>query len=426
MVDNFRKLWAAKAENFLKVNHDRFHLKPEVSGKPYIIFVDPFNGCNLRCPECLHSLWPDRYPPGRMSLDLFRTIMHEYGGTAISLGLYDYGEPFLNRDVYEMVRIAKTYGIHTTISSNLNACDPRKIVECGLDNLVMSIDGATQETYQIYRRKGRLDKVLSNIKAIVKEKKRTGSTTPLLYWQFLTFEHNHHEIETARKLASDLEVNHFYTGTPQISSQNTGMKAWTNSKSTTPPIKSPDSYTDGGAKLEREPCRWLWQAITITATGDVFPCCVLWEPEAAFFNILEQKNISGLFNCERFQQVRRFFTGNQPFPYGEHGNPEKIVCPVCNDTVHQVPFTHCETCTYFQNTYVNDSNTIARDLAASLGLPYHALSHRISTLQDSLMNRKDSDFDELMKEVKAEMEEKQPETPTKKVSMFKRMMRFYS
>ena len=206
MDERFEKLWLAKAENFLTVNHDRFLQKPVVSGKPYIIFVDPYNGCNLRCPECLHSLWPDRYPPGRMSLDMFRTIMHEYGETAISLRLYNYGEPFLNPDVYEMVRIAKGYRIGTAISSNLNVCDPQKIVECGLDKLVLSIDGATQEIYQIYRRKGQLEKVLSNIKAIVAEKKRTGSTTPVLYWQFLTFEHNHHEIETAALIRGMLQA----------------------------------------------------------------------------------------------------------------------------------------------------------------------------------------------------------------------------
>ena len=143
MPDNSRNLWVAKAENFLEVNYDHFLRKPVVSGKPSIIFVDPNSGCDLGRPECLHSLRTDQYPPGRMNLDLFRTIMHEYGETAISLRLYNYGELFLNPDVYEMVRIAKKKGIGTAISLNLNACDPQKIVECGLDDLVLLLDGAT-------------------------------------------------------------------------------------------------------------------------------------------------------------------------------------------------------------------------------------------------------------------------------------------
>jgi MoaA/NifB/PqqE/SkfB family radical SAM enzyme len=67
-----------------------------------------------------------------------------------------------------------------------------------------SIDGASNETYQLYRVKGNFDTVIENVRKINRFKQQQHSDYPQLTWQFVVFGHNEHEIPVARRLASDL------------------------------------------------------------------------------------------------------------------------------------------------------------------------------------------------------------------------------
>ena len=70
--------------------------------------------------------------------------------------------------------------------------------------VLCSIDGASQETYQVYRRRGNLDTVIANIRKINHYKQLHRSGFPMLGWQFVVFGHNEHEIPVARELAKSL------------------------------------------------------------------------------------------------------------------------------------------------------------------------------------------------------------------------------
>ena len=72
--------------------------------------------------------------------------------------------------------------------------------------MTVSIDGATPETYKIYRRGGDFNKVISNIKTINKFKKQYHSESPRLIWQFIPFGHNEYEIDKAKKMAKKLSL----------------------------------------------------------------------------------------------------------------------------------------------------------------------------------------------------------------------------
>jgi sulfatase maturation enzyme AslB (radical SAM superfamily) len=418
------RLWLEKIENLLVVNLDRKRRNTVVAGKPYVLHIEPFNGCNLRCAECMQTLWAGMYPPGRMTLDMFKTIMAEYGETAISLRLYNYGEPLLNRDVYDMVRIARCYKINTVISSNMNVADPEALVDCGLDVLIMSIDGATQEIYEIYRRGGSLERVLKNVKAVVAEKRRRKTKSPFLIWQFLNFEHNHHELGVARKLAKRLGVDHFYTGVPQICNPESSLRAWCGHTETGTPVDSfPAENVSSESNSLPDVCNWLWTGMSVTATGDVFPCCVMFTPETSFDNIQNKKDISGLFNCKRFVQVREFFTKHQPFPQGEDQRMEGRFCSYCNDSIHHSSLLHCESCVFYAGTYVVDAAAITSALRSICGIPDDYMSARIGEFHRPVSEISEAAMVELLDRVR-DMKRGNLKAAGLETPLWRRLLRF--
>ena len=110
-------------------------------------------------------------------------------------------------------------GIYTATSTNahfLTDDNARQTVESGLDRIIISIDGTTQETYQAYRVGGQLDKVLAGTRNLVKWRKALKSRTPYIIFQFLVVRPNEHQINEVQSLAQELEVDDVWFKTAQI------------------------------------------------------------------------------------------------------------------------------------------------------------------------------------------------------------------
>src|SRR5574339_29418 len=122
---------------------------------------------------------------------------------------YFQGEPYLNTDFLDMVKYSSSKKIYTATSTNahyLNDDNAKRTIESGLDRLIISIDGTTQDVYQQYRVGGNLEKVLDGTRNVVKWKKETKSKTPFIVFQFLVVKPNEHQVEDVRNLAREMEV----------------------------------------------------------------------------------------------------------------------------------------------------------------------------------------------------------------------------
>ena len=118
-----------------------------------------------------------------------------------------------------MVKYASSKKIYTATSTNahyLNDENAKRTVESGLDRLIISIDGTTQEIYQQYSVGGNLDKVIEGAKNIVKWKKELKSKTPFIFFQFLVVRHNEHQIEEVKKMAKEIGVDQVRFKTAQV------------------------------------------------------------------------------------------------------------------------------------------------------------------------------------------------------------------
>src|SRR5258705_13976288 len=132
-------------------------------GYPVSISFEPTTSCNLRCPECPSGLRAFSRPTGMLKKDFFSETIDQLSKDLLYLVFYFQGEPYLNPDFLEMVKYASSKKIYTATSTNahyLNDANAKKTIESGLDRLIISIDGTTQDVYQQYRIGGRLDKVI--------------------------------------------------------------------------------------------------------------------------------------------------------------------------------------------------------------------------------------------------------------------------
>lgn len=186
--------------------------------------------CNLKCPGCPSRCWMDSessiksHPRlGSIPIDKIEAILTDTKDTLKAILLYNFGEPFLDKRLLEILRLAKRIvpGVFILISTNGNVMPngwPEIIIKEGLiDRIIFSIDGASQESYGKYRVGGNFDKAFRNMTEFSKYKKLYAKSIPQLEWQYILFKWNDsdEEIKHARELAVEhgLILHWLYTHT---------------------------------------------------------------------------------------------------------------------------------------------------------------------------------------------------------------------
>lgn len=275
-----KKLTVARIINAVKVlasyHMSRWMKKSIQWGYPISISFEPTTSCNLRCPECPSGLRAFTRPTGMLKKDFFSETIDQMAHELLYLVFYFQGEPYLNPDFLDMVHYAASKKIYTATSTNAHYLDDRnarRTVESGLDRLIISIDGTSQETYAQYRVGGNLEKVLEGTANLVKWKKELKSKTPFIIFQFLVVRHNEHQIEEVYQLARKFGVDQVRLKTAQVYDYEND-----------PNQLIPSNLTYSRYKKDRQGkmtfkgnnanhCWRLWHDPVITWDGAVVPCC---------------------------------------------------------------------------------------------------------------------------------------------------------
>ncbi|MBC8033323.1 MAG: SPASM domain-containing protein [Chitinophagaceae bacterium] len=250
--------------------------KPVQWGFPISISFEPTTSCNLRCPECPSGLRAFTRPTGMLQNDFFRDTIDQLHKDLLYLVFYFQGEPYLNPGFLDMVQYASSKGIYTATSTNahyLNDENARRTIESGLDRLIISIDGTSQDVYQQYRVGGTLNKVLEGARNIVKWKKEMKSKTPFVFFQFLVVKHNEHQIEDVKRLAKEIGVDDVWLKTAQIYDYENDPNHLIPSIDKYSRYKKSSQGTYTVKNSLQNHCWRLWHATVITWDGLVVPCC---------------------------------------------------------------------------------------------------------------------------------------------------------
>lgn len=281
--------------------------KPVQWGYPISISFEPTTSCNLRCPECPSGLRAFTRPTGMLQKNFFRDTIDQLSKDLLYLVFYFQGEPYLNPEFLEMVKYAGSKGIYTATSTNahyLNDNNARRTVESGLDRLIISIDGTTQDVYQQYRVGGKLEKVLEGARNIVKWKKELNSKKPFVFFQFLVVKPNEHQIEDIKKLAAEIGVDEVRFKTAQIYD-------YENDPNNLIPVNEKYSRYRKNSKGEfvfknklQNHCWRLWHATVISWDGLVVPCCFDKDAQHTLGD-LKGKSFKEVWHNDTYRQFRR-------------------------------------------------------------------------------------------------------------------------
>jgi len=284
--------------------------KPIVWGFPPAIFIETTNICNLKCPLCPSGNGTLKRPKGFMEYSTFTRIIDEIKDKTFMVILWNQGEPFLNKDFLKMVKYASDAGLFTLVSTNGNVMPPAEdIVKSGLDSMIVSFDGTSQETYNKYRVNGDLALLQRNVKSLVEAKRKFKSKTPLIRQQFLVLKHNEHEIEDMKKLAKELNVDNLEFKTAQIySKEDVYTFLPENPKYRRYKISGDDNFELKFGIKNR--CSRLWTKPVINWNGEVAICCFDKDIKFKVGNILE-KPFGEIWKNDKFQKMRKTILTNR-------------------------------------------------------------------------------------------------------------------
>jgi len=226
--------------------------------------------------------------------------------------LSNYGEPFLNPNLPQMMAYAFGRGVALTCDNgaNFNFASQQVIeaaVRFRLRSLTCSIDGASQATYSTYRVRGDFDGVLSNIRRLNEVKRQYGSPFPRLTWQFVVFGHNEHELPKARDLAAELDM----AFSPKLSWDPDWSPvvdhARVRRESGLDAANRPEFKASHGVGYLDEICHQLWDAPQINWDGTMLGCCRnFWGDFGS--NVLTDGLLESI-NSERMAHAREMLRG---------------------------------------------------------------------------------------------------------------------
>lgn len=253
---------------------------------PRKIRLEASTACQLRCPSCptTHGTIRDSIGTGLLRFDDFRRLIDANPGVR-SVELSNWGEIFLNPHLLRIMEYAWQRGValHARNGANLNTVADdvlEGLVRYRFRSITCSIDGASRETYAIYRRHGDFDTVLGNIRKINALKARHRSRYPALHWQFVVFGHNEHEIPRARAFAKEhgmsfrakLSWGDMYTGEEFSPVRDREAVRREVSSGVADGAEYRARYGDGFG--QRSICAQLWNSPQINWDGRLLGCCV--------------------------------------------------------------------------------------------------------------------------------------------------------
>lgn len=277
--------------------------------------VDACSVCQLRCQKCSTAKGINRKGVvgwGYLKADDFVRLMED-NPSVRTVELSNWGEIFLNPELVEIMRYACGRNIRLKAGNgvNLNTLTDETaeaLVRYRFHYLSISIDGASHQTYKVYRRKGRFKDVIANIERINHYKQRHGTRFPKLAWQFVVFGHNEHELPAARQMAQDLDMtfkpklNHSPAYSPvqdlDFVRQQSGLT-----------VASRDEYASRTRRPYSFPCAQLWDSPQINWDGKLLGCCV--NKYGHFGNVFEL-GLDRALRTERYTYAKKMVVGLLP------------------------------------------------------------------------------------------------------------------
>ena len=274
---------------------------------PHIFSIETVLGCNLHCIGCAigSNIISRKY--GMMSFNQFNIIAEKMKKYCTYAYLHLWGEPMLNPDIIKIIEIASKF-TRTNISTNANSIDKikaKQLIHSGVSDIIVSIDGMTQNIYNIYRRGGSLEKAILGLMYLVRYNilgKKKISITP----QFIVFEHNKHEMKQFEQFCFSLGISPVFKA-PYI-------RHGSILKNSGNPFYERKISDDIILRKENMKLCNINNVFTILLDGSVVACCYDHNGITTFGNIFKD-SVDKIWTSEKFTKFRESISNGTPPPF---------------------------------------------------------------------------------------------------------------
>ncbi|MFC1852670.1 radical SAM protein [candidate division CSSED10-310 bacterium] len=310
---HFSRVPLRKIVNWIAVEMSLFVKPDRPWGWPTRLQIEPSTFCNLRCAICPVTEGMARKTE-HMELSTFKKIIDETGDYVFLIFLWDWGEPFLNPKIYDMIKYAKSRNIKIVSSTNGHIFTADKhaerLISSGIDTIIFAIDGITQETYARYRGGGQLEQVLSGLRKVVAAKQKAKSDGPLINFRFLVTRQNEHELADLPRFAQSYGVDSLTIKTLNPYCSGIDMldeRAWDfipeSEQFRRFRYPAPDRLP--GRRIGN-PCRNPWFNPTIHCDGTICPCTFDTDGSMIFGDI-NKASFQEIWHDRPYRSFRRQF-----------------------------------------------------------------------------------------------------------------------
>jgi len=276
---------------------------------PTHLVIENTNACNSNCIMCAHSKMKRKI--GSMNMNLFKKIIDEYGKYEKGyVSIQGFGEPLIDPLFDKRVKYAKKSGIKKVITNTnaslLNEKKAKKILNSGLDEIFINLDGFHKETYENIRRNLKFDVVTNNIIRFLELRDELGLKKPIVNLDFILLEKNKFEVNQFvnkwKNKVDNICISSVYDWIDQT--QNISV----------------DNFHTICNTIKRPPCRLLWTELVVSWNGEVPLCCRDYDNNIVLGNLRNQ-TIKDVWTGEKIEKIRQSHL---------NGNFEIPLCKDCN------------------------------------------------------------------------------------------------
>ncbi|NCS88649.1 MAG: radical SAM protein [Ignavibacteria bacterium CG_4_9_14_3_um_filter_36_18] len=285
--------------------------KPVVWGKPLTFSIEPTNFCNLECPECPSGLGALTRPLGLLKFENFKNIIDQIYEHCFYIQLFFQGEPYINKELPEMIKYARSKNIYVSISTNGLLINEKKVdivLKNAPDKLIFSIDGLDERSYQNYRIGGTFKDADAALRLFIKKKREKNLKKPFVEFQFIVMKQNEDQIEKVFSYGKEVGVDNVVLKTMQLSS-------YENAQHFLPENQEYRRYTVINGKLKmkgniKNHCFALWRTSVVTWDGKIIPCC--FDKDAKYeLGLLNGNTFNEIWKSEKYYKFRNSILQNR-------------------------------------------------------------------------------------------------------------------
>lgn len=297
---------------------------------PPRIDLEPNNTCNLRCRHCQVTYWSK--PAVHMDMPAFNRVLSQFSGL-LSIKLQGMGEPLLNRELVAMLREGERRGISMEFFTNgtvLSHEHTVQLLKLNKTRIIISVDGATAETFESIRVGSSFEKVIGNVRELVKS--RGNSRYPEVSLATVITGRNLHEVPAIVRLAGELRVDHLTLqtsltdwGKKEINDYNKSIRVKLESGDMTDILNEARRvaaelnvdlriYTQDYYSRKNK-CYWPWKRAFIAANGDVVPCCIIADADTMKMGNVFEQSFAEIWNSPKYRELRRRIRNHELYDF---------------------------------------------------------------------------------------------------------------